>query len=312
LLRLEPRAPASPGFLVVTGTAAPEVAGPAGACGATFTVARAEGPTQFRVCDGADAVYQLDLTAPGRFTATVTDLATVGARYTLTGEQAASYRVARPALQWEVSPLTASATPLQVVNGASFAPDVAPGALISVFGAGLGRRGTPTTAEIAGRSATVLFSSPFQVNLAVPADLPAGSYTLTLRTPYGAAEGPVELREVAPAIFRLGEGQMAVVNASGQLNSPGQPAARGSALVLYGTGFGAVAAQGNLMRTQRPVSARINGLEVPVGYSGLAPGYIGLYQVNVTLPLDMPPGLFQSLELRQGGVAANPLTVSVQ
>ena len=312
LLRLEPRAPASPGFLVVTGTAAPEVAGPAGACGATFTVARAEGPTQFRVCDGADAVYQLDLTAPGRFTATVTDLATVGARYTLTGEQAGSYRVARPALQWEVSPLTASATPLQVVNGASFAPDVAPGALISVFGAGLGRRGTPTTAEIAGRSATVLFSSPFQVNLAVPADLPAGSYTLTLRTPYGAAEGPVELREVAPAIFRLGEGQMAVVNASGQLNSPGQPAARGSALVLYGTGFGAVAAQGNLMRTQRPVSARINGLEVPVGYSGLAPGYIGLYQVNVTLPLDMPPGLFQSLELRQGGVAANPLTVSVQ
>jgi uncharacterized protein (TIGR03437 family) len=117
---------------------------------------------------------------------------------------------------------------------------------------------------------------------------------------------------VAPAIFRLGEGQMAVVNANGQLNSAAQPAARGSAVVLYGTGFGAVVPQGNLTRTERPVSARINGLEVPIGYSGLAPGYIGLYQVNVTLPLDMPPGLFQTLELRQGGVAANPLSVAIQ
>ena len=312
LLRLEPRAPATPGFLVVTGGATPEVAGPAGVCGATFAVVRAEAATQFRVCDGTESVYQLDLTAPGRFTATVTDLAAIGARYALNGEQAGSYRVARPALQWEVSPLTASFGAMQVLNGASFAPDLAPGALVSVFGVGLGRRGAATTAEIAGRPVTVLFSSPFQVNLAVPLDLPAGSYTLTLRSSFGVAEGPIELRDVAPAIFRLGEGQMAVVNANGQLNSAAQPAARGSAVVLFGTGFGAVVPQGNLTRTERPVSARINGLEVPIGYSGLAPGYIGLYQVNVTLPLDMPPGLFQTMELRQGGVAANPLSVAIQ
>ncbi len=312
LLRLEPRVPANAGFLVVSGSATPEVAGPAGVCGATFAVDRNGTPNRFRVCDGSEAIYQLDLSAPGQFTATVTDLAAIGARYPLTGEQLASFRISRPAVQWEVAPLSASFGRMAVLNGASFGPELAPGALVSVFGFGLGRAGSATTAEIGGRAAEILFSSAFQLNLAVPLDIPAGSYTLRLQSPFGAAEAPIELREVAPAIFRLGESQMAVVNVGGALNSPAQPAARGSALVLYGTGFGAVVAQGNLTRTVRPVAATIGGLEVPVGYSGLAPGYIGLYQLNLTLPVDMPPGLFQTLELRQGGVTVGPLTVSIQ
>lgn len=312
LLRLEPRAPANTGFLIVSESATPEVAGAAGVCGATFAVHRNGVPVVFRVCDGSEAVYQLDLAAAGRFTATVTDLATVGARYPLLGEQSASFRVSRPALQWEVTPLAASFGAMAVLNGASFVPDLAPGALVSVFGVGLGRSGTPTTAEIGGRTAEVLFSSSFQVNLAVPLDLPVGSYTLTLRSAFGMAEARIDLREVAPAIFRLAEGQMAAVNANGALNGPAQPAARGTALILYGTGFGAVVPQGNLTRTERPVSARINGLEVPVVYSGLAPEYIGLYQLNLTLPTDMPPGLFQTLDLRQGGVEVSPINVSIQ
>ncbi len=312
LLRLEPRASASAGFLVVTETATPEVAGPAGVCGATFMVQRGGAPVLFRVCDGSEAVYQLDLTASGGFTATLTDLAPVGARYPLSGERSTSFRVSRPAVPWEVAPLVASFGATAVLNGASFAPDLAPGTLVSVFGVGLGGAGGVTTAEIGGRSAEVLFSSAFQVNLAVPLDLPLGSYTLTLRSAYGEAEAPIELREVAPAIFRLSESQMAVVNPNGTLNGPERPAVRGTAIILYGTGFGSVLTQGNLSRTERPVSARINGLEVPVGYSGLAPGYIGLYQLNLILPIDMPPGLFQTLELRQGGVGVHPISVSIQ
>jgi uncharacterized protein (TIGR03437 family) len=312
VLRLEPRAPASPGFLVISSSATPEVAGPAGVCGATFTVQRNGVPVFFRGCDGSAGTYQLDLVAAGQFTATVTDLAPVGARYPVSGEQAASFRVSRPAVQWVVTPLAASFGTTAVLNGASFLPELAPGALASVFGVGLGRTGTPTTVEIGGRAAEVLFSSAFQVNVAIPLELAAGEYTMTLRSAYGVAEAPVTLRDVAPAIFRLAEGQLAVVNANGALNGPAQPARRGTALILYGTGFGSVVPQGNLMRTERPVSVRISGLEVPIGYSGLAPGYIGLYQLNLTLPQDMPPGLFQTLELQQAGVRANPLSVSIQ
>lgn len=312
LLTLEPRAPASPGFLVITESATPEVAGPAGACGATFGVHRNGVPVLFRACDGLAAVYQLDLAATGTFSAMVTDLAPIGAQYPLSGERLASFRISRPAVHWEAAPLTASIGAQAVLNGANFLPELAPGALVSVFGLGLGQPGVATTAEIGGRAADVLFSNAFQVNLAVPLDLPVGSYALTLRSPFGVAEAPIELREVAPAIFRLSETQMAVVNADGVLNGPSLPATRGTAVVLYGTGFGTVLPQGNLTRTARPVAARINGLEVPVGYSGLAPGYIGLYQLNLTLPVDMPPGLFQTLELTQAGIRVSPITISIQ
>ena len=312
LVRLEPRTPTNAGFLVIAESTNITIAGPTGVCGATFAIQRGGNLTNFRSCDGAQPIYQLELAATGRYRGTLSDLGLVGGRFQLEGQNTGSFRVARPGLQWEPSPLETSFLATSVLNGASFTPDLAPGALISIFGVGLGREGAVTTAEIGGRPAQILFTSPFQLNLALPLDLPPGSYPLSLQSIFGSAEVRVEVRDVAPAIFRLSESQMAVVNVNGSLNNPSQPAARGSALVLYGTGFGAVQLQGTLSRTTRPVSARISNLEVPVGYSGLAPGYIGLYQVNVNLPVDMPPGLFQTLELRQADIVATPLTVSIQ
>ncbi len=312
LVRLEPRTPANVGFLVIAETANIAIAAPSGVCGATFAIQRGGNLTNFRSCDGAQPNYQLDLAAPSRYRATLSDLGTIGARYLLEGQNTGSFRVARPGLQWEPGPLETTFLSTAVLNGASFTSELAPGALVSIFGLGLGREGAPTTAEIGGRPAQILFSSPFQINLALPLDLLPGSYPLSLQSIFGSAEVRVDVRDVAPAIFRLSESQMAVVNTNGTLNNPTQPAARGSVIVLYGTGFGAVQLQGNLSRTTRPVSARISNLEVPVGYSGLAPGYIGLYQLNVNLPVDMPPGLFHTLELRQAGVVATPLTVSIQ
>ena len=312
LLRLEPRTPSNAGFLVIAETTNISIAGPSGVCGATFAIQRGGNLTNFRSCDGGQPIYQLELAATGRYRGTLSDLGTVGGRFVLEGQNTGSFRVARPGLQWEPSPLETSFQATAVLNGASFTSDLAPGALVSIFGVGLGREGSTTTAEIGGRPAQILFTSPFQLNLALPLDLPPGSYPLSLQSIFGSAEVRVEVRDVAPAIFRLGDTQMAIVNTNGNLNNPNQPAARGTAVVLYGTGFGSVQLQGNLSRTTRPVSARINNLEVPIGYSGLAPGYIGLYQVNVTLPIDMPPGLFQSLELRQAGVVVSPLTVAIQ
>ncbi len=312
LVRLEPRTPANVGFLVIAETTNITIAGPTGVCGATFAIQRGGNLTNFRFCDGAQPIYQLELAASGRYRGNFSDLGTVGARYQLEGQNTGSFRVARPGLQWEPSPLETSFLATAVLNGASFTSDLAPGALVSIFGVGLGREGARTTAEIGGRPAQILFTSPFQINLALPLDLPPGSYPLSLQSIFGSAEVRVDVRDVAPAIFRLSESQMAVVNTNGSLNNANQPAARGSALILYGTGFGAVQLQGNLSRTTLPVSARISNLEVPVGYSGLAPGYIGLYQINITLPVDMPPGLFQTLELRQAGVVVTPLTASIQ
>jgi len=54
-----------------------------------------------------------------------------------------------------------------------------------------------------------------------------------------------------------------------------------------------------------PVTVLIGGVEATVLYQGLAPGFVGLYQVNVQLPSGVAPG-DASLVIRQNGIPNNP------
>ncbi len=47
-------------------------------------------------------------------------------------------------------------------------------------------------------------------------------------------------------------------------------------------------------------------------FAGLAPGFVGLYQVNVEIPAGVEPGLEVPLVLFQNGVPSNTVTVAVQ
>jgi len=118
---------------------------------------------------------------------------------------------------------------------------------------------------------------------------------------------------VAPAVFRLSPAQAAVTNQDNSLNAPNNPAARGQVVVVYGTGFGEVRETSSALRpTAAPVTARVSDVALNVVYAGLTPGAIGLYQLNVQLPVDLPPGLFQALEISQGGVSANPVPLAIR
>jgi uncharacterized protein (TIGR03437 family) len=122
----------------------------------------------------------------------------------------------------------------------------------------------------------------------------------------------VEIDPTSPGIFVLnGAGQGAVVNPDGSLNSPLAPASRGQVVVIYGTGLGAVSSQGKLSVVTQPVTAVVNGQELPVAFAGLAPGFVGLYQVNVPLPSALAPGLNLPFALRQAGVSSNSVGISI-
>jgi len=312
-LRLSPRAPASGGFLLTAFGSSLGAASPAGPCGATFAIPGADATGLFVYCDGSQPVYQAEITATSAYRGSLTDLASGGPRFEINGLRTGTFRVARPALNWELTSMETSFQANSVVNAASFTGDYSPGAAISIFGFGLAKANVETSVEIGGLPATVLFATPFQVNAVIPLSLTAGSWPLHLSSAFGTAEAMIDVRDAAPAIFRLSATQAAVTNQDGTLNAPNNPAARGQAIVLYGTGLGAVQnAEGTLRRTSLPVTVRGGGLDLPVVYSGLTPGAIGLYQVNVQLPGDMPPGLFQSLEIRQGGVTANPVVVAIR
>ena len=164
-----------------------------------------------------------------------------------------------------------------------------------------------------GAAAAVLWASAFQINAQVPAGIAPGVHSLHVRSAYGAAQQSVSVAAVAPAIFLMGNsGAGAVLNQDFSMNGPANPLPRGQVLVVYATGLGAVAKQGQLWVTSAPVTALVNGQELAVEFAGLAPGYVGLYQVNVRIPAATAPGLGVSFTLKEGGQVSNTVAVALQ
>ena len=56
------------------------------------------------------------------------------------------------------------------------------------------------------------------------------------------------------------------------------------------------------------MTATIGGQPAQVQFAGLAPSYVGLYQVNVQIPSGLPPGT-ATLVLSAGGVPSNTVTL---
>jgi uncharacterized protein (TIGR03437 family) len=188
----------------------------------------------------------------------------------------------------------------------------------------------PTSLEgisvtIGGRNAFVNYVSPALVNVQVPASTPLGAAIPVVVSNRGQASAPVnvEVRALSPGLlappnFKNGERQFAVAvrATNGALISygpstgvPALAATRGETLILFGIGFGpvtpsSVAITGRIVqetaRINAAVTCKIGGIDAEVGYAGLAPGSVGLYQFNITVPADAPTG-DQPLELTVNG-----------
>ena len=336
VVRFAPRSPSATRFMVgalsqpdsLMRSFAMSVNSAAGACGAPLDLLdavdtsgnpAAAGPLVSRigVCDGSQPAYQIAVGANQPYRAFVTDLAAGGSSMDISGNAAATYKATRPLLALVVGPQDVSFTANAVVSAATFTSGLAPGGIMAIFGTGLSAPGVPsgpaTTVDMDGTNATVLFASAFQINAQVPPGIAPGVHTLRVRSVYGAAQQSVGVSAVAPAIFLIGDSGMgAVLNQDFSMNGPANPLPRGQVLVVYATGLGTVVKQGQLSVTTTTVTALVNGQELPVQFAGLAPGYIGLYQVNVPIPAATPPGLGVSLTLKEGGQIGNTVVVALE
>jgi uncharacterized protein (TIGR03437 family) len=160
--------------------------------------------------------------------------------------------------------------------------------------------------SVGGTPAPLLYVSPSQINFQVPAATPVGALeeiqVARVSTGQVLASWLFQIDAVSPGLFSVdgsGSGQVVAVNQDGSLNNGANPAKAGSTVTLYATGQGAVngmppdgqAAQGLIATSQMP-QVFINSGFVPSGdvqWSGLAPGFAGLWQINVTVPSDAPP-----------------------
>ena len=220
-----------------------------------------------------------------------------------------------------------------VVKGAGFGPNpLAPGSIASVFGTSLATgtqsaTSVPLPNAISGTrayfdlvSGPLYFVSSGQINFQVPFELNVQQAHLTI-TLNGSASIPVILNisPYAPGIFTGGDGSPIIVNyRTGGLISAAQPVKTGDVLIIYGTGLGPIAnppASGNptpldkLYPVSVPLTVAFGSTAVTADFAGLTPGFIGLYQVNVTVPV-LPPGQ-TTLQLNAGGASSNSVPVYV-
>jgi uncharacterized protein (TIGR03437 family) len=163
-----------------------------------------------------------------------------------------------------------------------------------------------TTVTVAGQPAFIDYVSPGQVNVQVPTGIPSGAQPLVVTTaggsstPYTILVNAVEPGLLAPNAFFINGHQNVVallsntltyilpVSVAGAATTRAKP---GQSITMYGIGFGTVTPSISAGQVVQPLNALTGNLQITfagtpatVTYAGLAPGYVGLYQFNVTVP----------------------------
>jgi uncharacterized protein (TIGR03437 family) len=205
-----------------------------------------------------------------------------------------------------------------VVN-AAVAVATAAGGLASIYGSNMGS-GANTTVYINGYAAPVFYASPLQFNVQVP-------WEATGFAPFGmvvnGAPSNIQFASVntySPGVFQFSPTQAAISHADYSPVSASSPAAANETVIVWATGLGPVsgamvtgqAASATSLQTTspKPATASMGGINAPVQFSGLTPGFIGLYQVNVQIPAGVPPG--SSLTIAIGGTSAPPVPLPIK
>jgi uncharacterized protein (TIGR03437 family) len=216
-----------------------------------------------------------------------------------------------------------------VQNAADGSTSVAPGGLISVYGAQLSATNIATSQiplptalgesclVVNGSPIPLLFVSTGQINAQLPLNM-AGNVSMSIHTPAGVSDTHnFVVASAAPAVFLTGTagpqtGLATIFRAdNGQLVTPTNPLHGGDTVIIYLTGMGPTspAVQAGMQTpptlltsvTQAP-TLTLGSSGLSIGYAGLAPGFIsGLYQINATVPGVVTQGDSVPLVISQAG-----------
>jgi uncharacterized protein (TIGR03437 family) len=188
------------------------------------------------------------------------------------------------------------------VNAASGAPGLSAGGIATIYG----NRLSGARVLLDGKPAPVLFGNDTQVNFVVPLDQAIGAANLTVVTSSASIDLPAQVTLVSPGIFfDAPTGYGAILNAGTNLTTQERPASPGDFVEIYATGLGPLGAAAILPQVT------IGGLPATVTYSGQAPGFPGLYQVNAQIPSGISAG-DQSLQLVVNGVRSNAVKIGIR
>ena len=177
----------------------------------------------------------------------------------------------------------------------------------------------------AGEGLRINFQIPWQLQGQAQASVSVTAGTATSSTQ------TIDLALFEPGLFATnaaGSGQGAILIANtGSVAAPvgmfsgSQPATRGEFVSIFCTGLGPVTNQpptgvaalsDPLSGTTTTPTVTIGGVAATVSFSGLAPAFVGLYQVDVQVPANAPTGDDVPVVLSIGSVTSNTVTIAVQ
>ena len=205
-----------------------------------------------------------------------------------------------------------------VLSAAGFQPGIEAGSWVMIQGANLANNypgqtwaaadfvGNDLPTQLAGVSVTidgkpafVEYISPTQINVQAPTDTATGTVNVVV-TNNGAvsAPAPAQLQTVAPALFMTpGYNAIASVLPAYTPVTSTAPAKPDDIVVLWGTGFGPTTptVPAGTIVTGAPVTSTlpvvtVGGVEARVISSVLTTGMVGLYQITIQLPANVPTG----------------------
>jgi uncharacterized protein (TIGR03437 family) len=228
--------------------------------------------------------------------------------------------------------------PNGIVNAAHLASaGVSPGGLITIFGSSLAsaaKLAPPipylpdeiggTSVKIGTFKARLLYVSPTRINAQAPVELT--DQTTQVKVSTGGLDTDAVTMKVLPydpGLFTFDgvpAGPAAALKADYSAVSAASPALRGSVIMLFGTGFGPVSpsvgsgqpGQDSQNLTVQTPLVLFGDRPGKVLYSGLAPGLVGVYQVNVEVPADAPTGDSVSIIVGIGGRGTNTARMSIR
>src|SRR6185437_2078791 len=252
------------------------------------------------------------------FTRTVAPLPNAGSVFTLTTSGLSVLNTVYPP---QPTPAISA-----VVSAADGSTSVAPGELVSIYGqnitgVSMAASSVPLTTGLGsscivvnGSPMPLLYVSPQQINAQLPFTA-VGSTTLTIHSPNGFGNNfTFNVQPAAPSVFTGtlgGVTQVLIVrDDNGQLVTPTNPLHPKDIITIFLTGMGQTspAVPAGQVSPAKPLASALITPTVSLGtsgmavsYAGLAPGEIGVYQINATVPSGVATGLSIPLTINQGG-----------
>ena len=205
----------------------------------------------------------------------------------------------------------------RVVSSADLvARAAAPGALLSVLGARV------DSARAGNLSAPVLAANDSESQIQIPFNASGDSVALSFASGSGTRILPsVPLLTASPGIFLNQDGSPVALDAeTGLLLDAMNPAHSHSRIQILATGLGQVtpdwpagitAPLENSPKVVTPVKASLDRVPVDVTRAVLAPGYVGLYLVEIEIPKIVNYGPAE-LYIEAGGQASNRVRVYIE